>query len=1208
MRLTIDSLRKENFELKSKLSLEESKSKAAKGAYQLINDLKIANESNERLKKQLTEKENEILSMQNNYSQQNSLVSENYKIQEEKINEKIKAYENLIIEINNKHEKLNALNSITQEKLDQKEREYTELKRSFDDIKISNEQLEIKYDKLQKEIKIQDDLKKTLEETKIVNEYYQKLIDEIKNDNETTYAYLKQGLEESKLLNNKYQQDQASFEKQIAELNFSLDLFMKEKEEYEIKLESITEELKNQKELNEKFINERKELISEIEEKNGDILFLQQTNLEQIKELGELKQERFDMLKEINLLKIIIKESQISNQTINTNNRSDDDFQEGEYKEDVKTLYDQTLKKIETLKKDNEKLSLNILLLKEVNQSEIFKLNTTIEELRKKLEESNINTDLSIENSKVSTILKNIQSKVNEAALEESKKEKKEFLEKINKLQLRIEELETQKNDQLNLLNNINFNNDININYSHNNSMINYENSQCEDLEKSLDKVKNNEEVNNHRNGKIQTENIENLATENIENHLDNKNVEQRGNNGNKLKVSSEQNKLMISTSIFENNNEVKERERKIEYLLQILEEKNNLIEQLRETGGDKLNSNNQSFEFKEQFELLQLNNENLLKEIDEKNLKIKKLNKDYNEQVAKYEELYNDYLEHEENTKTVKLFSGEIELLKIKNKEYEQTIEKMKMELNIKASSLIKKETEISTLRADRANANNNRSLADNNTSIYNRSLNDTNNSILKDPKIELLNNSLLELKELKDKLKNNSLNRSRFKRNQSQDSINITNNNSNTSIQLNLNLNDSMMNFANKLTPKRAYFEENSKNKNVADNDKKINDNNLSLNNINNSITENNDNFAFNFNNNNIVVPQIPNEDNKYNTYTLNTSKDSIKITTTSTTAIKTNNNENSNNKQFNENQKNVFSYNNQALFIDNSSNGDKNDLVAKMPQTNIANISIPNNNIANSVINDKYIVIDNTSNNFTSNNSNNGYNQAIFNSNLSIGNSYDNNFNSLNYNSVQNEILKTTTSTDAQEKNTFSPNLSDKRKADNLIQNQDDWDLISDWISSSLNKPRNSYVFKKVFKAKDDGFSSNVFYDKVSGKSPTLTILANNHKKLLGGFTQIPWKTPSFSIDFLEDNTNTGFLFSINLKKKFPLKEQAIAICHNINSGPIFGLNDLEVIDNADKNYNYFSNIGISYNYDGSIEDFYGDLKYLVEDYEVYELLEI
>jgi hypothetical protein len=56
-----------------------------------------------------------------------------------------------------------------------------------------------------------------------------------------------------------------------------------------------------------------------------------------------------------------------------------------------------------------------------------------------------------------------------------------------------------------------------------------------------------------------------------------------------------------------------------------------------------------------------------------------------------------------------------------------------------------------------------------------------------------------------------------------------------------------------------------------------------------------------------------------------------------------------------------------------------------------------------------------------------------------------------------------------------------------------------------------------------------------------------------------------------------------------------------------GPIFGGgSDFEIMDEPNKNENNFGNIGKSFNYNGNPKDFYGDNKYLIEDYECYEVM--
>jgi len=172
------------------------------------------------------------------------------------------------------------------------------------------------------------------------------------------------------------------------------------------------------------------------------------------------------------------------------------------------------------------------------------------------------------------------------------------------------------------------------------------------------------------------------------------------------------------------------------------------------------------------------------------------------------------------------------------------------------------------------------------------------------------------------------------------------------------------------------------------------------------------------------------------------------------------------------------------------------------------------------------------------------------------------------------------------------------------ENIVDSKEDWDLLSNWIPNLLNRDKNSFSFKKIFKATENGFHYKRFYDKVDGKHPTLTIIKNNHNKIFGGYTNVPWKIPIDKSEFHLDELQESFIFSLNLKKKYNLKNNSIAICHSVNYGPIFGLNDIEVVDNAHIN-KCITNIGTSYLFDNSVDDFFGEKKYLIEDYEVWEI---
>ncbi len=811
-------------------------------------------------------------------------------------------------------------------------------------------------------------------------------------------------------------------------------------------------------------------------------------------------------------------------------------------KDDLQTLYNKSLKKIDALNRENDKLKMQVSGLKDEHKTEVMRLNLTVEELLKIATNNAANNHHSADEGdkgRVSGIVKNIQSKINETTIEELKKEKAGYLETIAKLKL---ELEAHEN-----ANNLNIDN-LSDKYMRTNTYMHINSPKTPKPIKinlnGLDGIKENHDNNNN----------------NVNKENNNANTDDRQQH-----VSILENDVVNVNELMEKNqNEIRERERKIEYLLQILEEKNNLIEHLRDS--DKINSSNHSMEAKETLEFLQFQNENLLKEIEEKNAKVRKLNKDYNDQVAKYELLQADFLDLQEKEKEITVYTDEIELLRNKNKEYESIIEKMNKELNVKSNTLLRKEKEVNSLKADRIHNNiTNKSLLESNNPN-----NVSNGSIIKDPKIEFLNNSLNEIRDLKDKLKQNNLNRStRSRRGNSNDS-GLNNNsliNSNNSI---------LINTTNMNNIPRVFFEEDATNSK-----KKINNINNSLNSMNNSLAAD----AANFNLGNIS-----------------------KINLNDVNAI---NNEDGNKENNNVNQ---YAVNNQALFIsDYASNNVNNNMNNKNnPYYSVGSNYNTNNNMLNNIL---------TYENYSSepNNLNTISNYQHMNTNPNYANNnYNNNFINKNYSSVPTQMqtlslnaLNCIITTETKVKKDFdfaNPNIrvQEHIQPQDILQSQESWDTIRNWVANSVQKEKNKFFFRRIFKATENGFNSAVFYSKAEAKAPTLIILRNNHGKIIGGFTPIAWKTPVNSIDFLEDPSKSGFLFSVNLGKKYDIKENSIAVCHSIGCGPVFGLNDLEIVENADKKYNYFSNIGTSYNFDDVVEDFYGAAKYLVEDYEAYELL--
>jgi len=808
------------------------------------------------------------------------------------------------------------------------------------------------------------------------------------------------------------------------------------------------------------------------------------------------------------------------------------------------------LKKIDGLKRENEKFCVQLSALKDIHKIEVMQLNLTIEELLKitnNATTNNYNSDES-ETGKVSSIVKAIHSKINEKTIEEFKKDKINYLETIEKLKQQIEALETANNMD-----------NISIHYQQTETFVhNFTH------EKAIESSNNlNNEITNKE---------DKIFNINNTNNIDRKN---KNNNNNDINSNQNLNSSILEIDIInineimeKNQNEIRERERKIEYLLQILEEKNNLIEQLRDS--DKISSPNHSTEAKDNLEFLQFQNENLLKEIEEKNAKIKKLNKNYNDQRAKYELLQADFSELQEKENEIIIYTDEIELFKNKNREYESIIEKMSKDLNIKSHNLIRKEKEVNSLKADRANNITNKSFLDNTNNksilIDNNPNKITTGSIIKDPNIELLNNSLNEIRDLKEKLKHNNLNRSMRSRSGNSE-YSVLNNNS----LLNSN-NSIMLNVTNENMP-RVFFEEDPN----ASYKKKANNINNSLNSLGNSLDV--DTANFNIGNISKIYLNDVNANNKENEY---------------------GSNEGANN------HKNQISVNKQALFVSEfaSKINDNN------PYFTIGSDYITNNGLNNLATYENYYTDPNLNNNITNNNfcsnatdtnNNNFIPKEFLNSNnQSVPENSTLSINALNSN------INTSSSPAKKDFANQNMRIFELIQPQDILQSQENWDLIRNWVANSLQKEKNKFFFQKIFKATENSFNSASFYIKAEAKSPTLIILRNNFGKIIGGFTSIAWKTPVNSIDFLEDPSKSGFLFSVSLGKKYELKENAIAVCHSFGCGPIFGLNDLEIVENAHKNHNYFSNIGTSYNFDDKMEDFYGAAKFLVEDYEAYEVI--
>jgi hypothetical protein len=223
-----------------------------------------------------------------------------------------------------------------------------------------------------------------------------------------------------------------------------------------------------------------------------------------------------------------------------------------------------------------------------------------------------------------------------------------------------------------------------------------------------------------------------------------------------------------------------------------------------------------------------------------------------------------------------------------------------------------------------------------------------------------------------------------------------------------------------------------------------------------------------------------------------------------------------------------------------------------------------------------------------NINNNNSNNNSNKKpeiknILNSAGSLGSfaigSYSNNYNVNNINNINKNYLKF------------------------LINNQQIQKLKS-WLGFINNGKLDTIKFNLLLKASRDGYESKIFKQKCHKKTFTLVVALTSFNKLIGGFTPLSWDEDDFA--YVTDFSKRTFLFSLTNNQKYDLINPGYAICNGINIGPVFGGgSDFEIVDECHKRFNNFSGIGHSFDYNETAEEFYGGNKYLIKDYEVYEV---
>ena len=235
-----------------------------------------------------------------------------------------------------------------------------------------------------------------------------------------------------------------------------------------------------------------------------------------------------------------------------------------------------------------------------------------------------------------------------------------------------------------------------------------------------------------------------------------------------------------------------------------------------------------------------------------------------------------------------------------------------------------------------------------------------------------------------------------------------------------------------------------------------------------------------------------------------------------------------------------------------------------------------------------------------NYCSNNSNLS-NNISDNSNY-ISNNNNNNINNKN-NSSKKKIEKIYNNNNNHKyNNNINNNNPDSIK---FLMNNQQIQKLKLWLGIFNNGNTGNIRFNLLLKASKDGYTSKIFKQKCHKKPFTLTVALTSFNKLIGGFTSIPWEEDDFN--YVTDFTKRTFLFSLTNNQKYDLKNPGYAICNGTDIGPVFGGgSDFEIVNECNKRFNNFAGFGHTFEANEiKPEEFYGGNKYLIKDYEVYEV---
>ena len=172
--------------------------------------------------------------------------------------------------------------------------------------------------------------------------------------------------------------------------------------------------------------------------------------------------------------------------------------------------------------------------------------------------------------------------------------------------------------------------------------------------------------------------------------------------------------------------------------------------------------------------------------------------------------------------------------------------------------------------------------------------------------------------------------------------------------------------------------------------------------------------------------------------------------------------------------------------------------------------------------------------------------------------------------------------------------------------VIMKKNEKALIYKEIENKMNKRIKE--IKKLYQATIDGGDPKYFHLICDNIPDTLVFVKSEGNRRFGGFTPIPWKSDEKG-SYLKDQDNKTFVFSLDNKKIYYLKNGCNAVYHYKESGPCFGGGrDIAIDGNPLKENTLYTRQSCSFDYKGiqslSEYQYTNNLKAL--EYEVFQII--